>query len=92
MLKVPDEDDKVIIMMPMLRHWDTPSFETVGEVVDFFGQLFEVRLSLSFLLKCPDLVGSQGLQFMHMHHVAHRYALLPHLAHLPTIIAVTYRS
>ena len=41
-LKVPGDDDKVIIVMPLLRRWDEPEFETVGEGVDFFRQLFEV--------------------------------------------------
>jgi len=40
-LKVPEEDDKVILVMPLLRSWDEPAFETVGEGVDFFRQLFE---------------------------------------------------
>lgn len=46
-LKVPDEDDKIILVMPMLREWDEPLFETVGEGVDFFSQLFEVGVSSS---------------------------------------------
>ena len=41
-LKVPLENDKVILVMPLLRSWDEPAFETVGEGVDFFQQLFEV--------------------------------------------------
>jgi hypothetical protein len=41
-LKVPGDDDKVIIVMPLLRRWDEPEFETVGEGVDLFRQLFEV--------------------------------------------------
>jgi hypothetical protein len=41
-LKVPGEDDKVILVMPLLRGWDEPAFETVGEGIDFFQQLFEV--------------------------------------------------
>ncbi|KAF5326216.1 hypothetical protein D9611_000730 [Ephemerocybe angulata] len=30
-----------IVVMPQCRAWNTPEFETVGEVVDFIGQLFE---------------------------------------------------
>jgi hypothetical protein len=41
-LKVPEDDDKVILVMPLLRPWDEPEFKTVGEGVDFFRQLFEV--------------------------------------------------
>ena len=41
-LQVPDEQDKIIIVMPMLRRFDNPRFDTFGEVVDFFSQVFEV--------------------------------------------------
>jgi hypothetical protein len=41
-LQVPGENDKVIIVMPLLRLWNDPEFETVGEGVDFFRQFFEV--------------------------------------------------
>jgi len=40
-LKVPDDDDRIILVMPFLRSWDNPHLETVGEAVDLFGQLFE---------------------------------------------------
>jgi len=40
-LNVPDDDDKVILVMPLLRQWNSPEFETIGEAVDFFGQLFQ---------------------------------------------------
>jgi len=40
-LKVPDDDDMIILVMPFLRDWDSPHLETVGEAVDLFGQLFE---------------------------------------------------
>ncbi|KZP34441.1 hypothetical protein FIBSPDRAFT_772076 [Athelia psychrophila] len=40
-LKVPDVDDRVILVMPLLRWTDDPPFETIGEVVDFFGQVIE---------------------------------------------------
>lgn len=71
-LEVPKEDDMVILVLPLLRRYDSPPFETVEEAIDFFSQVFEV---------CPSFhvgnVGStinllQGLQFMHQHHVAHR--------------------
>jgi hypothetical protein len=50
-LKVPDDDDMVIIVMPLLRYWDSPPFETVGEVVEFLRQLLEVHLPTSSCLK-----------------------------------------
>ncbi|KAH9931537.1 uncharacterized protein B0H18DRAFT_989848 [Fomitopsis serialis] len=40
-LNVPNEDDTVILVMPLLRRYDSPPFETVGEAVDFFSQVFE---------------------------------------------------
>lgn len=41
-LTVPDTDDTVIIVMPLLRRWDEPFFQTVGEGVDFIKQLLQV--------------------------------------------------
>ena len=56
-LRMPDDDDKTILVMPLLRSWYNPRLQTVGEAVDLFGQLFEVhktstiRMTLSqFLL------------------------------------------
>lgn len=40
-LKVEDESDMVILVMPLLRRYDSPRFETVGEALDFFQQIFE---------------------------------------------------
>jgi hypothetical protein len=42
-LKVPDDPDKTILVMPLTRGFDKPRFRTVGEAVDFFDQFFEVR-------------------------------------------------
>ena len=42
-LQVPDQEDRIIIVMPMLRPFDNPRFDTFGEVIDFFRQVFEVR-------------------------------------------------
>jgi hypothetical protein len=46
-LKVPDNDDRIILVMPLLRPYNDPPFETFGETVDFFGQIFEVYIHLS---------------------------------------------
>jgi hypothetical protein len=40
-LAVPDEE-RDIIVMPLLRRYSNPPFETFGEVVDCLRQLFEV--------------------------------------------------
>ena len=41
-IKVPDDDHHVILVMPVLRNCMNPPFETVGEVIDFLGQVFDV--------------------------------------------------
>ncbi|KAN0084563.1 Protein kinase-like domain containing protein [Tylopilus felleus] len=40
-LPVPDEQDKVIIVMPLLQVYIQPPFDTIGEAVECFRQLFE---------------------------------------------------
>ncbi|KAL4072107.1 hypothetical protein J3A83DRAFT_4400604 [Scleroderma citrinum] len=45
---IPESDDKVIIVMPLLRGHSSPPFCTAGEAVECFRQLFE---GLSFMLK-----------------------------------------
>jgi hypothetical protein len=47
-LQPPGEEDLNLIVMPLLRPFNDPPFETIGETVDFFAQIFEVRsVSLS---------------------------------------------
>jgi hypothetical protein len=41
-LEPPGEADLNLIVMPLLRPFENPPFETVGEAVDFFGQVFQV--------------------------------------------------
>ena len=43
-LEVPYEDDTAIIVMPFLRPFYTPRFETRGELLEFFRQILEVRM------------------------------------------------
>jgi len=40
-LQVPDNDNTIILVMPLLRRFDDPRFDTFGEVVAFFKQVFE---------------------------------------------------
>ncbi|KAG2126000.1 uncharacterized protein EDB93DRAFT_1189164 [Suillus bovinus] len=40
-LSVPNEDDKQILVMPLLLDFTKPRFDTVGEVVECLGQIFE---------------------------------------------------
>ncbi|KAI0081935.1 hypothetical protein K474DRAFT_1586596 [Panus rudis PR-1116 ss-1] len=48
-LQVPDDNDKVILVMPLLRHYNRPRFKTVGEAVEFFRQVIE---GLQFMHQC----------------------------------------
>jgi hypothetical protein len=45
-LDPPDQPDYLIFVMKLLRAYDEPDFDTVGEVVDFFQQIFEVGASV----------------------------------------------
>ncbi|KAL6303573.1 hypothetical protein BKA93DRAFT_787874 [Sparassis latifolia] len=40
-LQDPQDADIDLIVMPMLRPYNNPRFKTVGEVIDFFGQIFD---------------------------------------------------
>ncbi len=68
-LRSPLDADIHIIVMPQLRRFDDLPFDTVGELVDAFRQIFEVRC-----ISSGDKVAetcSQGVEFMHKHRVAH---------------------
>lgn len=41
-LKIPGDERNVIIVMPLLREWHSPRFDTVGECLDLFQQIFKV--------------------------------------------------
>jgi serine/threonine protein kinase len=69
-LSPPDDEDKVIFVMKLMRKYDSPRFDTFGEVVEFFRQMFEVsgcNFQSTFVF-----LQLQGVQFMHQHRVAHR--------------------
>ncbi|KAJ7680967.1 hypothetical protein DFH06DRAFT_1265694 [Mycena polygramma] len=40
-LRPPDDNDLIILVMPLLRESDEPRFDTIGEAVEFFRQIFE---------------------------------------------------
>ncbi|KAH8091415.1 kinase-like domain-containing protein [Cristinia sonorae] len=40
-LEVPEQPNSFILVMPFLRFFDSPPFQTVGEVLEFLRQLFE---------------------------------------------------
>lgn len=43
-LSLSNDSDFVIIVMPLLRPYTNPRFDTIGEAVECFRQLFEVML------------------------------------------------
>ena len=69
---LPNEPNKAIIVMPLLKSFHDPPFETVGEVVDCVGQLIEVCTISSSVIYQLSLM-KQGLKYMHDHNIAHRY-------------------
>ncbi len=42
-LDIPNTQDEVILVMPLLREYDDPRIKSIGEAVEFFRQVFEVR-------------------------------------------------
>lgn len=42
------DDDTMIMVMPLLRLYNDPSFDTIGEAVECFRQLFEVMWVCNF--------------------------------------------
>jgi hypothetical protein len=41
-LRIPGDEDGVVLLMPLLYRVENPPFETIGEVIEFFHQIFEV--------------------------------------------------
>ena len=71
-LESPYDENVVILVLPLYRMFNDPRFETVGEVVEFFRQIFEVRYRYCFKFLRLKLTVGQGLRFIHRCHVAHR--------------------
>ncbi|KAJ6507307.1 kinase-like domain-containing protein [Mycena vitilis] len=40
-LHPPEDDGMIMLVMPLLRRCDSPRFDTIGEAVEFFRQIFE---------------------------------------------------
>jgi hypothetical protein len=83
----PGTPEKAILVMPFLRSFDDPPFETLNDVVDFLRQVFEV---CSYCIRHDsDSREVQGLAFMHEMNVAHRsvayVGLILLLTHIPVI-------
>jgi hypothetical protein len=87
-LAVPGEDQLRIIVMPLLRQYSDPPWDTTGEVVSCVQQIFEVR-RFFILYSLSDV--TQGLHFMHINRIAHRYDCFLALAMLLTSSSETAR-
>ena len=70
--RLPHVEETVIVML-RVRRFNSPRFDTVGEAVSFFEQLFEVRGRRSPVDSALTIPVLQGIQFMHEHNVAHAY-------------------
>lgn len=42
-LHIPNESGEIVVVTPMFRPFYSPRFQTIGEAVAFFTQVFEVR-------------------------------------------------
>ena len=65
------QDNLVFGVFPMVGRWyDLPWFGSIGNILEFMGQIIEVSglfLTLAYLLMV-----SKGVAFLHEHHIAHR--------------------
>ena len=69
------------IVMPLLRNFDSPPFESVEDVLEFSEQVLEVSMSMLMsdlqhakLIYIVNVL--QGLSFLHQTGIAHRYVVL----------------
>jgi hypothetical protein len=53
-LELPDVPEQKLIVMPFLRPFDNPRFQTFGEFVSFFDQICDVRLEHNGGIGIPD--------------------------------------
>ena len=75
-LEMPQNGQKLLVM-PFLRPFNNPSFQTFGEFVAFFTQICEVGSFHPSSQINSDRALNQGLQFMHQRNIAHRFAWTP---------------
>ena len=65
-----DDRDYSYMVLPLLRLYDYPNFNTVDEVVEFMRQILEASVSQRTVHATDD--AKQGLRYMHRLNVAHR--------------------
>jgi hypothetical protein len=44
-LQLPGDNNATLLVMPLLRPYDNPRFDSCAEVMEFLHQVFEVRLT-----------------------------------------------
>jgi hypothetical protein len=54
-LQVPDDEDSLVLVLAFLRPFDDPAFDTFGESVDFFSQMFAVSTPKLLVIICSLL-------------------------------------
>ena len=71
----PDDEEESIsyLVMPFLRRSDDPPFDRVNDIVELADQLMEVCILRAMNLKTLTYISRQGLVFMHVQGVAHRF-------------------
>jgi hypothetical protein len=76
-IEIPQNRQKLTVM-PLLRPFNDPHFQTFGEFVAFFTQICDVRsFQRPSSRTSSDRPLDQGFQFMHERNIAHRYAWSP---------------
>lgn len=66
----PTEENLAILVLPLLRAFHDPGFDTIGEALDFILQFFKV--SRSCQRSCNRMKSSiQAIAFLHKNRVSH---------------------
>ena len=71
-LQDPDDDKYQLMVLPLLRRYASPRFDTIGEAVECFRQIIQVREADQSASLMPSLTMPQGLCFLHESKIAHR--------------------
>jgi hypothetical protein len=53
-LQDPEDEDLSLLVMPFLKPYDKPKFDTIGEAIECFRQLFEVCTFFHFARRPPQ--------------------------------------
>lgn len=55
-LPVPDDPEVVLIVMPLLRPCNNPTWDTIGEVVSFISQILQVSVTNVFVFVTTTVI------------------------------------